>query len=512
MLSRFFSGKKNVVIAGLLMLAMCLPLYPGALAASPPSVPESLTAVPGNGQVGLIWFAPEDDGDAAITGYQVSMDGGATWVDVGLATSYTFDGLTGGIVYMFLVRAVNSAGFGEMAIVNAIPKDAKPDANANGNQQGQGQVITGGGGGGVIVEPPPPPPPPEDDPPVTPPPKKEEPQPEDYIPIEIDPEEVTEKPFRVVKPKIMDLVGTYTIIASGTQAAGDKVPTPNTPCRFDCILDFKATHVGGTMSGDYTGVGSFNMVMDSAFYAAAMPNFTWEFAEGGPLTNITFTLYPSLTPLPPLQPAGNSGSSLTPLPPLQPAGNSGSSLTPLPPLQPADNSGSSLQPLPPLQPANNSGSSLKPLPPIQPAGNSSSGLTPLPPLQPADNSGSSLKPLPPLQPADNSGSSLKPLPPLQPADSSGSSLTPLPPLKPRPPAQAIGNGTMYWNASIIQDRHVWLQNGDTSQPYLSYGPTSLAFDIVMYTNGTGIVTITRGNWRLSYKAQLVKGVSLVDIK
>jgi hypothetical protein len=307
---------------------------------------------------------------------------------------------------------------------------------------------------------------------------------------------VTERPFRPKRAQIKQLVGTYTIIASGTQSAGDKVPTPHTVARFDCTLDFKATHVGGTISGNYTGAGSFYMVMDSAFYAAAMPSFTWEFAEGGPLTNITFTLYPSLTPLPPLQPAGNSGSSLTPLPPLQPADSSGSSLQPLPPIQSVGNSGSALTPLPPIQPADNSGSSLKPLPPIQPAGNSSSGLTPLPPLQPADNSGSSLKPLPPLQPAD----------------SSGSSLTPLPPLKPRPPAQAIGNGTMYWNSSIIQDHHVWLQNGETSQPYLSYGPTSLAFDVVMYTNGTGIVTISRGNWRLTYKAQLVKGVTLVNVK
>jgi hypothetical protein len=452
-LSSVFAGKRNGFIAGLLVMALCLPPCPIALAASVPSAPEGFTAVAGNGKVALVWFEPEDDGGAAIMGYRVSMDGGATWIDVGLATSYTFDGLTGGIVYTFLVRAVNGAGYGEEAIANAKPKDsaeATPaptdglgslfdawfgvtpepdDANANGHQTGQGQVITGGGGG-IIAEPPP-----EEEPPVTPPPRKEtpeDPQPEDNIPIEIDPAEVTERPFRVVKPKIMDLAGTYTIVASGTQSAGDKVPTPNTPCRFDCILDFKATRVGGTISGDYTGVGSFNMIMDSAFYAAAMPNFTWEFAEGGPLTNITFTLYPSLTPLPPLQPAGNSGSSLTPLPPLQPADNSGSSLQPLPPLQPAGNSGSGLQPLPPL--------------------------------------------------------------------------------KPRPPAQAIGNGTMYWNASIIQDHHVWLQNGDTSQPYLSYGPTSLAFNVILYANGSGIVTITLYNWRLTYKARLVKGVTLVDVK
>ena len=71
-----FSGEKIRAVAITLMMTFCLPFIPGALAASVPSAPESLTAVPGNGQVGLIWFAPEDDGGAAITGYHVSMDGG----------------------------------------------------------------------------------------------------------------------------------------------------------------------------------------------------------------------------------------------------------------------------------------------------------------------------------------------------------------------------------------------------------------------------------------------------
>jgi len=80
-------------------MTMCLPLFTGALAASVPSAPQSLTAVAGDGQVGLIWFAPESDGGAAITSYQVSIDGGATWTDIGIATSYAYSGLTGGIMY-----------------------------------------------------------------------------------------------------------------------------------------------------------------------------------------------------------------------------------------------------------------------------------------------------------------------------------------------------------------------------------------------------------------------------
>jgi hypothetical protein len=45
-LLKFFIGKKNGMIAGLLIMVMSLPWITGALAASPPSAPESLTAVP----------------------------------------------------------------------------------------------------------------------------------------------------------------------------------------------------------------------------------------------------------------------------------------------------------------------------------------------------------------------------------------------------------------------------------------------------------------------------------
>ncbi|MCL1855602.1 MAG: fibronectin type III domain-containing protein [Clostridia bacterium] len=481
MLLKLLSGKKNGLIAGLLMLAICLPLCPGALAVPPPSAPESFTAIPGNGKVGLMWFEPENDGGAAITGYQVSMDGGATWIDVGLATSYTFDGLTGGIMYVFMVQAVNDAGYGEEAVVTAKPKDAKPDVNATGNQQGQGQVITGGGGGGgIIVEPPPPPPPPpEDDPPEDPSPKKDtpkEPQPEDYIPIEIDPAEVTERPFRIVKPKIMDLVGTYTIIASGTQPY-----FIDQAHKHDYTLDFKAIKTGDAMSGSYSGNGTLRLILDEPYYhtnkvASSKDVFHIEFEATGPLTNISFAL-----------------------------------LTPLPPIQPANNSGGSLQPLPPIQPADNSGSGLQPLPPIQSVGNSGSGLTPLPPIQPANNSGGSLTPLPPIQPADNSGGSLTPLPPIQPANNSGSSLTPLPPIKPIPPAQATGTGTMYWNPSTVKNRFD-SNHGVSGIVMLPFEPFTMNIEVRMFANGNGLVTIIMGSQRLTYKARLVKGVTLVNVK
>ena len=89
-----------------------------------PSAPENLTAAPSNGQVALSWTAPADNGDSAITGYQVSKDGGVSWTNVGLTTAYTFTNLTNGTEYTFKVRAVNSAGSGAEASRTATPTSA----------------------------------------------------------------------------------------------------------------------------------------------------------------------------------------------------------------------------------------------------------------------------------------------------------------------------------------------------------------------------------------------------
>ena len=324
MIATPFSGRKISVIATTLVMTMCLPLLAGALAASVPSAPESLTAVAGKGQVALIWFEPEDDGGAPITGYQVSIDGGATWTDVGLATSYTYSGLTGGKTYVFMVRAVNDAGYGDEAIANAKPKDGG-SGNDPSNQQGQRQGTGGGGGagGGQQDEPPKPPQPPADTPDkpqADPPPQAEPPQPEDYLPVEIDPAEVAEKPFKPKRAQIKKQVGTYTVVASGKLTR-----IYDAFAKAELTLDFKATKVGGNMYGNYTGTGTMYEEFDSAYWASSMPaGNSNEYAGGGPLTNIKLGLYVPV--------GGVGGDGLGPLPPLTPAGNADSGLTPLPPI------------------------------------------------------------------------------------------------------------------------------------------------------------------------------------
>ena len=93
---------------------------------SPPGAPGRLAAIAGNGQVGLGWVAPSEDGGAAIVRYEyrVSPDGGNSWSpdwsavpdgpDTGNAAAderaYLVTGLANGTAYTFQVRAVNMAG------------------------------------------------------------------------------------------------------------------------------------------------------------------------------------------------------------------------------------------------------------------------------------------------------------------------------------------------------------------------------------------------------------------
>ena len=95
-----------------------------AINAVVPDAPRNLVAVPGNEQVTLTWDAPIFDGGSDITHYEVydviADDG--TWINVGLNTSYVYTALTNDTAYTFKVHAINSAGNGAEATVNATPK------------------------------------------------------------------------------------------------------------------------------------------------------------------------------------------------------------------------------------------------------------------------------------------------------------------------------------------------------------------------------------------------------
>ena len=81
--------------------------------AGPTAAPDDLKATPADGQVTLTW---KDPNNAAITGYEVSSDDGASYSAVSgsgaTTTSHTVLNLTNFTPYMFTVRAVNASGAG----------------------------------------------------------------------------------------------------------------------------------------------------------------------------------------------------------------------------------------------------------------------------------------------------------------------------------------------------------------------------------------------------------------
>ena len=93
-----------------------------------PAAPVNLSATPGDGEVALSWGNP---GNATITKYQYSTDGGANFSDFdggssASTTSYTITGLDNSTEYTLALRAVNPTGNGEASTVTALILPAKP--------------------------------------------------------------------------------------------------------------------------------------------------------------------------------------------------------------------------------------------------------------------------------------------------------------------------------------------------------------------------------------------------
>jgi hypothetical protein len=84
-----------------------------AVAATAPLAPTSVTALPGNGRVRLVWSRPLDDGGDSITSFSiVSTPGSASMtVAAGLQEADVAD-LTNGTSYTFTVTATNHFGSG----------------------------------------------------------------------------------------------------------------------------------------------------------------------------------------------------------------------------------------------------------------------------------------------------------------------------------------------------------------------------------------------------------------
>jgi hypothetical protein len=96
------------------------------IGAPEPSAPRDLAATAGDASATLSFRVPGNPGTSALTGYQVSTDGGATWealaatAGAGGTLSAALAGLTNGSSYSVLVRALNGAGAGDASTAVAL--------------------------------------------------------------------------------------------------------------------------------------------------------------------------------------------------------------------------------------------------------------------------------------------------------------------------------------------------------------------------------------------------------
>ena len=97
----------------------------------PASAPSIRTVKLGNGRVRLGIWAPRRNGGSEITGYEFTLDDGATWAAVDSAStahSLLITGLDNGTRYVVKVRAVNGAGGGAASNARAVTPRTVADA------------------------------------------------------------------------------------------------------------------------------------------------------------------------------------------------------------------------------------------------------------------------------------------------------------------------------------------------------------------------------------------------
>jgi len=106
--------------------AGCSPASAASASVTPmttPGIPRELAAVAGDEIIELTWAEPADNGGGNITGYEVSTDGGNSYVPASSSTGHTVTGLANDMAYDLRVRAVNEVGAGTYAAVSATPSD-----------------------------------------------------------------------------------------------------------------------------------------------------------------------------------------------------------------------------------------------------------------------------------------------------------------------------------------------------------------------------------------------------
>jgi hypothetical protein len=92
------------------------------------AAPPTITSITTSSGEAIIAFTAGEDGGSAISGYQLSKDNGLNWSEPADVTSITATGLTNGIEYTFLVRAINAKGTGAFVSTVSTLVAGVPDA------------------------------------------------------------------------------------------------------------------------------------------------------------------------------------------------------------------------------------------------------------------------------------------------------------------------------------------------------------------------------------------------
>ena len=97
-----------------------------------PGAPTISTPTEGDAYVSVPFTAGSSDTNNPITGYQYSVDGGATWQNsLGSTSPMTISGLTNGTTYTIELRATSAAGPGPASNSESATPYAAPDATSN---------------------------------------------------------------------------------------------------------------------------------------------------------------------------------------------------------------------------------------------------------------------------------------------------------------------------------------------------------------------------------------------
>lgn len=124
---------------------------------SPPLAPTITLITSGNLQLSVAFSPPTSDGGSTITNYEYSLNNGSTFTSAGSTVSpLIITGLTNGVTYQVVIRAINAAGVGEPSAMmegtpSTLPSPPSGLSGAPGDKQITVSFTPGNNGGSAIM-------------------------------------------------------------------------------------------------------------------------------------------------------------------------------------------------------------------------------------------------------------------------------------------------------------------------------------------------------------------------